>query len=153
MTVGNSCGVNDGAAAVLIMSEDKAKELNLQPVLRFVDSSVTGVDPNYPAAAPIPAVSKLLSKTNFSIEDIDLIELNEAFAVKVVLFAQAFSISYDNLNPEGGAIALGHPYGASGAILVTRLFNEVQRMESNYCVSAIGIGGGLGIAVLWERVT
>ncbi|MBP2076845.1 acetyl-CoA C-acyltransferase [Oceanobacillus polygoni] len=153
VTAGNSCGVNDGAAAVLIMSEDKAKELNLQPILSFVDSSVTGVDPNYPASSPVQAVSKLLSKTNLSIEDIDLIELNEAFAVKVALFAQAFSISYDRINPEGGAIALGHPYGASGAILVTRLFYEAQRLVPNYCVSAIGIGGGLGIAVLWERIT
>ncbi|MCM3400378.1 MULTISPECIES: acetyl-CoA C-acyltransferase [Oceanobacillus] len=152
VTAGNSCGVNDGAAAVLIMSEDKAKELNLQPILRFVDSSVIGVDPNYPASGPIPAVSKLLFKNKLSIEDIDLIELNEAFAVKVALFAQALSFSYDRINPEGGAIALGHPYGASGAILVTRLFYEAQRLEPNYCISTIGIGGGLGIAVLWERI-
>ncbi|RDW19713.1 acetyl-CoA C-acyltransferase [Oceanobacillus chungangensis] len=150
VTAGNSCGINDGAAAVLVMSEEKAKELNLNPVLRFVDSVVIGTDPNYPATGPIPAVSKILAKNNLSIEDINLIEINEAFAVKIALFAREFSISYGKINPEGGAIAMGHPYGASGAILVTRLFYEAKRYKPRYMLSAIGIGGGLGIAVLWE---
>lgn len=152
VTIGNCCGVNDGAAAVLVMSEEKAEELNLKPILRFVDSSVAGVDPNYPPVGPIPAVTNLLSKNQLSMKDIDLIEINEAFAVKVALFARHFSIPYEIINPEGGAIALGHPYGASGAILVTRLFYEVQRRISKYSLSTIGIGGGLGVAVLWEKV-
>lgn len=152
VTAGNSCGINDGAAAILVMSEDKAKELNLDPILRFVDSTVSGVDPNYPATGPIPAVSNLLTKNNLSIEDIGLIEINEAFAVKVALFAREFSIPFHNINSEGGAIALGHPYGATGAILVTRLFYEAKRYKPNYCISTIGIGGGIGIAVLWELV-
>ena len=153
VTAGNSCGINDGAAAVLVMSEDKAQELNLKPVLRFVDSAVIGTDPNYPATGPIPAVSKILAKNNLLIEDIDLFEINEAFAVKIALFAREFSISYDKINPEGGAIAFGHPYGASGAILVTRLFYEAKRYQPRYLLSAMGIGGGLGIAVLWEMVS
>ncbi len=152
VTLGNCCGINDGAAAVLVMSEETAKELGYQPILRFVDSVVTGVNPNYPGTGPIPAVSDILSKHSLSIRDIDLIQLNEAFASKVVACAQELSIPYDKLNVEGGAIALGHPYGASGAILVTRLFYEVQRYEANYAISTIGIGGGIGIAVLWERV-
>ena len=152
VTLGNCCGINDGAAAVLIMSEDKAKELGYQPILRFVDSVVTGVNPNYPGTGPIPAVSQILSRHSLTIQDIDLFELNEAFASKVVACAKELSIPYDKLNVEGGAIALGHPYGASGAILVTRLFYEVQRYKTNYSVSTIGIGGGIGIAVLWESM-
>jgi acetyl-CoA C-acetyltransferase len=152
VTLGNCCGINDGAAAVLIMSEEKAEELGYQPVLRFVDSVVTGVNPNYPATGPIPAVSKILFKHSLSIRDIDLIELNEAFASKVVACARELGIPYGKLNIEGGAIALGHPYGASGAILVTRLFYEVQRYKANYIISTIGIGGGIGIAILWESM-
>ncbi|WML55147.1 acetyl-CoA C-acyltransferase [Neobacillus sp. PS3-12] len=152
VTSGNCCGINDGAAAVLVMSEDKARELGYKPILRFVDSIVTGVDPNYPGIGPIPAVSKLLSRNSLSIFDIDLIELNEAFASKVVACARGLSIPYEKLNVEGGAIAFGHPYGASGAILVTRLFYEVQRYQVNYMISTIGIGGGIGMAVLWETI-
>jgi acetyl-CoA C-acetyltransferase len=153
VTLGNCCGINDGAAAVLVMSEEKAKELGYQPILRFVDSVVTGVDPNYPGAGPIPAFSKLLSRNSLLMSDIDLIELNEAFASKVVACARELSIPYEKLNVEGGAIALGHPYGASGAILVTRLFYEVQRYQANYVISTIGIGGGIGLAMLWERIS
>lgn len=152
VTLGNCCGINDGAAAVLVMSEEKAKELGYQPILRFVDSVVTGVNPNYPGTGPIPAISKILSRHSLAIEDIDLIELNEAFASKVVACAQELSIPYEKLNVEGGAIALGHPYGASGAVLVTRLFYEAKRYKAKYMISTIGIGGGIGIAVLWESL-
>lgn len=152
VTVGNCCGINDGAAAVLIMSEEKAGELGYQPVLRFVDSTVTGVDPNYPIIGAVSAVSKMLSRNSLLADDIDLVELNEAFAAKSVLFSKELSIPYEKINVEGGAIALGHPYGASGAILVTRLYHEVQRYLTKYCLSSIAIGGGLGVAVLWESV-
>lgn len=150
ITLGNCCGINDGAAAVLVMSEEKAKELGYKPIMRFVDSVVTGVNPNYPGTGPISAVSEILSKHSLSIEEIDLIELNEAFASKAVACAQELKIPFGKLNIEGGAIALGHPYGASGAILVTRLFYEIQRYKANLLISTIGIGGGMGIAVLWE---
>lgn len=151
VTAGNTSGVNDGAAAVLIMSEEKANSLGYEPVLRFVDSAVIGVDPHYPAYGPIPAVSRLLAKQQLTIEEIDLIQMNEAFAVKVALFAREFGIPYEKINREGGAIAIGHPYGASGAILVTRLFYETKRYKPKYMLTVLGIGGGLGMAVLWER--
>lgn len=152
VTLGNCCGVNDGAAAVLVMSEEKADQLGYQPILRFVDSVVTGVDPNYPIIGAVSVISKLLSAWELTAEDIDLIELNEAFAVKAVLFSRALSIPYEKMNVDGGAIALGHPYGASGAILVTRLFHEVQRYRSKYCLSVIAAGGGIGCSVLWESL-
>ena len=152
VTMGNCCGINDGAAAVLVMSEEKAEELGLEPILRFVDSAVIGVDPNYPALGPIPVVRHLLQKHSLTIKDIDLIEINEAFASKVVAFAKEFAIPYEKINREGGAIAFGHPYGASGAILVTRLFHEIQRYKTNYTISTIGIGGGIGVALLWESL-
>lgn len=153
ITLGNCCGVNDGAAAVLVMSEEKAKELGYRPVLRFIGSAVAGVDPNYPALGPIPAISSLLHAHSLTMQDIDLVELNEAFASKVIACAGALSIPYEKLNAEGGAIAFGHPYGASGAVLVTRLFHEYQRYDAKYAIASIGIGGGIGLAVLWERAS
>lgn len=152
VTMGNCCGINDGAAAVLVMSEEKALELGYQPILRFVDSSVTGVNPNHPILGAVFAISEILSKCNLTVRDIDLIEINEAFAAKVVLVSKELSIPYEKINVEGGAIALGHPYGASGAILVTRLCYEIQRYTAKYCLSAIGIGGGIGVSLLWERL-
>ncbi|GGC78058.1 acetyl-CoA acetyltransferase [Thalassobacillus devorans] len=150
ITMGNCCGINDGAAAVLVMSEAKAIELGYRPVLRFVDSAVTGVDPNHPITGAVSAISSLLKKCDLTVQDIDLIELNEAFAAKAVLISRELSIPYEKINPKGGAIASGHPYGASGAILVTRLFYEVQRSLTKYCLSVIGIGGGMGVSMLWE---
>ncbi|MDQ0230710.1 acetyl-CoA C-acyltransferase [Metabacillus malikii] len=152
VTIGNCCGVNDGAAAVLVMSEDKAKQLGLKPILRFVDSAVTGVHPHYPATGPIPSIRELLNQHSLTMQDIDLFEINEAFAVKIIACAKELEIPYEKINVSGGAIALGHPYGASGAILVTRLFYEVQRRHVKYAISTLGIGGGLGIAVLWESL-
>ncbi|MFC3039800.1 acetyl-CoA C-acyltransferase [Virgibacillus xinjiangensis] len=150
VTMGNCCGINDGAAAVLIMSEEKADQLGYEPVLRFKNSAVAGVDPNYPVIGAIEATSRLLEKEGLNPTDIDLVELNEAFAVKPVLFSRELSIPYEKMNVGGGAIAFGHPYGASGAILLTRLFHEAQPHRAKYCLSAIGIGGGLGISVLLE---
>lgn len=152
VTLGNCCGINDGAAAVLVMSEEKAEEHEFEPILRFVDSAVIGVDPHYPALGPIPAVRHLLQKHSLTINDIDSVEINEAFSSKVVSFAQELGVPYEKINREGGAIAFGHPYGASGAILVTRLFYETQRYKTNYTISTIGIGGGIGIAILWESL-
>ncbi|MFC2949356.1 acetyl-CoA C-acyltransferase [Virgibacillus sediminis] len=150
VTMGNCCGINDGAAAVLIMSEEKAASLGYKPVLRFIDSAVIGVDPNHPITGAVSATSNLLEKQGLTAKDIDLVEVNEAFAAKPVLLSQELSIPYEKMNVEGGAIAMGHPYGASGAILLTRLFHEVRRHQVHLCLSAIGIGGGLGIAALWE---
>ncbi|EJQ97659.1 acetyl-CoA C-acyltransferase [Bacillus cereus] len=152
VTAGNSCGVNDGACAVLVMEEGQARKLGYKPVLRFVRSAVVGVDPNLPGTGPIFAVQKLLREMNLVIEDIDCIEMNEAFAAKVVACAQTLQIPYEKLNVNGGAIALGHPYGASGAMLVTRLFYQAKREHMKYGIATLGIGGGIGLALLFEKV-
>jgi acetyl-CoA C-acetyltransferase len=153
VTAANSCGIHDGAAAALIMEEDTALKLGYTPVLRFVDSEVAAVHPHYPGAAPIPAIKTLLNRNHLSIEDIEMIEINEAFASKVVACAQELTIPFKILNRIGGALTLGHPYGASGAIQVTRILHEVQRRKkTKYALAAIGSGGGIGLAVLFEAV-
>ncbi|WP_141430829.1 acetyl-CoA C-acyltransferase [Bacillus sp. 03113] len=153
VTAANSCGINDGACAVLIMSEKKANELSLKPILRFIDSEVTGVHPFYPGIAPVSAIRQLLDRNGLSIEEIDLFEINEAFASKIMACTNELKIPIEKVNVRGGAIAIGHPYGASGAMLVTRLFYEVQRQpKARYVVAAIGSGGGIGLAVLFEAV-
>ncbi|WFA06363.1 acetyl-CoA C-acyltransferase [Bacillus sp. HSf4] len=154
VTAANSCGIHDGASAVVVMDEQKAKALGLKPVLRFVDSEVSGVNPNFPQISPVPAIQKLLRRRGLSVQDIDLFEINEAFAVKIAACAQELGIGYHKLNVRGGALALGHPYGASGAILVTRLFHETKRRpDLKYVIAAIGSGGGIGTAVLFETVS
>ncbi|MDM5199427.1 acetyl-CoA C-acyltransferase [Fictibacillus enclensis] len=154
VTAANSCGIHDGAAAVLIMEENTAKKNGLQPVLRFMDSEVAGVHPKYPGSAPIPAIKSLLQRNKLTISDIDLIEINEAFASKIVACSKELTIPYEKLNVRGGALSLGHPYGASGSIMMTRLFHEVQRRKDvNYVLAAIGSGGGIGVAILLEVVT
>ncbi|PGT15258.1 acetyl-CoA C-acyltransferase [Bacillus cereus] len=152
VTAGNSCGVNDGACAVLVMEEGQARKLGYKPVLRFVRSVVVGVDPNLPGTGPIFAVNKLLNGMNLKVEDIDYFEINEAFASKIVACAKELQIPYEKLNVNGGAIALGHPYGASGAMLVTRLFYQAQREHMKYGIATLGIGGGIGLALLFEKV-
>ena len=152
VTAGNSCGVNDGACAVLVMEEGQALKFGYKPVLRFVRSTVVGVDPNLPGTGPIFAVNRLLNEMNVKVEDIDYFEINEAFASKVVACAKELQIPYEKLNVNGGAIALGHPYGASGAMLVTRLFYQAQRESMKYGIATLGIGGGIGIALLFEKV-
>lgn len=153
VTAANSCGINDGAAAVLVMDEETARTRCFLPVLRFVDSQVAGVHPFYPGAAPIPAIQTLLKRNGLTVEDIDLFEINEAFASKIVACAQELSIPFEKLNVSGGSLTVGHPYGASGAILVTRLFYEVQRRHGvRYVLAAIGSGGGIGVAMLFETV-
>ncbi|MEM5664755.1 acetyl-CoA C-acyltransferase [Bacillus toyonensis] len=152
VTAGNSCGVNDGACAVLVMEEGQARKLGYKPVLRFVRSAVVGVDPTLPGTGPIFAVKKILNKMNVKVEDIDYFEINEAFASKVVACAKELQIPYEKLNVNGGAIALGHPYGASGAMLVTRLFYQAKRDSMKYGMATLGIGGGIGLALLFEKV-
>ena len=153
VTAANSCGIHDGAAAVLVMEENTARKLGLQPVLRFVDSEVLGVHPNYPGISPVSAIQTLLDRNQLTIADLDLIEINEAFASKIVACAEELSIPFHKLNVSGGALTIGHPYGASGAIMVTRLFYEVQRRNDvNYVLAAIGSGGGVGLAMLFEVI-
>ena len=154
VTAANSCGIHDGASAVLVMEENTAEVLGFRPVLRFADSAVSGVHPNFPGIAPVSAIQTILERNQLAIEDIDLIEINEAFASKIVACAEALSIPYDKLNVCGGALTMGHPYGASGSIMVTRLFYEAQRRNHvKYVLAAIGSGGGIGVAMLFEVLT
>ncbi|HIS28776.1 MAG TPA: thiolase family protein [Candidatus Avamphibacillus intestinigallinarum] len=151
VTAGNACPINDAASAVLIMSKKKCEAFGLTPKLTFIDATSAGVDPNLAGIGPIPAVQKLLNRTKLTINDIDLIEFNEAFASQVLATTRALQIPHEKLNIGGGAIALGHPYGASGAILVTRLCQEMQRTKVKRGLATLGIGGGLGLATLFER--
>ncbi|MGF9977076.1 thiolase family protein [Viridibacillus arvi] len=152
VTAGNACPVNDGAAVVLLMSGDKCRELGLQPVMKFVDAVAAGVDPNYLGIGPVPAVEKLLVRNQLHINSIEQIEFNEAFASQVLASLKCLNISTTKVNAGGGAIALGHPYGASGAILVTRLFAQMQKKPIKKAIATLGIGGGQGLATLFEGV-
>lgn len=153
VTAANSCGINDGASAVLVMEENLAKSYGFNPVLRFVDSVVSGVHPNFPGISPVPAITELLARNKLVMDEIDLIEINEAFSSKIVACQEQLSIPVDKLNVCGGALTMGHPYGASGAILVTRLFHEVIRIKNaKYVIAAVGSGGGIGVTILLEVV-
>ncbi|GMA50000.1 hypothetical protein GCM10025857_13570 [Alicyclobacillus contaminans] len=153
VTAGNACPINDGASVCLLTSTAKARELGCRMALRYVDSVVVGVDPNYLGIGPIPAVQALMERTGYRLEDIDLVEFNEAFAAQVLACVNAWAWPHERLNVNGGAIALGHPYGASGAVLVTHLFHEMmRRQDARLGMTTMGVGGGLGIAVLWEKV-
>lgn len=150
VTAANSCSVNDGAAIILVMSREKAEYIGLKPVLTFVDSVTVGVDPNDLGIGPVPAVRKLLKRQRLRMGDIGLVEFNEAFAAQVVASLEELEIPWEKVNVGGGAIALGHPYGASGAILVTRLFHEMKAGKARAGLATMGIGGGMGSALLFE---
>ncbi|MGE7304415.1 acetyl-CoA C-acyltransferase [Priestia megaterium] len=152
VTAANSCGINDGACITLVMEEQKARSLGFQPVLRFIDADISGVSPLYPAIAPVSAIKNILKRNSLTVDDIDLFEINEAFAVKVVACMQELGIREEKVNIRGGALNLGHPYGASGAILATRLFYESKRRDVRYVIAALGSGGGIGTAVLFEVI-
>lgn len=152
VTAGNSCPINDGAAVVLLMSKKKCESLSLKPLFRFVDAESAGVSPHLLGIGPVPAVQKLLERRNMNVAEIDVIEFNEAFASQVLASLRELSIPQEKVNRGGGALALGHPYGASGAILITRLCAEMVRSSATLGLATLGIGGGLGIATLIERV-
>ena len=152
VTAGNSSGINDGAAALLLTSAEKAEELNLTPMVRVVASAVAGVDPAYMGLGPIPATRKVLQRSGLTIDDMDVIELNEAFAAQVIPCIRELKIPLEKLNPNGGAIALGHPIGFSGARLVTTLVHELRRRQGRYGLATMCIGVGQGIAMLMEAI-
>ena len=152
VTAGNSSGINDAAAALVLMARNRAQKLGLIPRARVVASAVAGVDPAYMGLGPIPATQKVLQRAGLSIRDIDLIELNEAFAVQVLQCARELEIDEEQLNVNGGAIALGHPLGCSGARLVVTLLHELERRGGRYGLAAMCIGVGQGIATIIERV-
>lgn len=152
VTAGNACPLNDGAALVLIMSREQCEKYKLKPILRFVDAQAAGVDPNVLGMGPVPAVHKVLSRQQLSVVDLDIVEFNEAFASQVLASLHELQIPEEKVNLGGGALAIGHPYGASGAILMTRLYAEMLHNPYKRGIATLGIGGGLGIATLIEAV-
>ncbi len=152
VTAGNASGINDGASAVLVTSEEKARELGIKPVASIVSYAVAGVDPSIMGIGPVPAMQKALDKAGLSLDDIDLFELNEAFAAQSLAVLRDIPIPMDKLNVNGGAIALGHPVGASGTrILVTLLHEMKKRDDAKLGMATLCIGGGMGIAMIVEK--
>lgn len=152
VTAGNSSGINDGAAALVLMSHSRAQKSGLRPRARIIASAVAGVDPAYMGLGPIPATRKALQRAGLTIQDMDLIELNEAFAVQVLQCVRELEIDEEKLNVNGGAIALGHPLGCSGARILTTLLHELERREGRYGLATMCIGVGQGIATIIERL-
>lgn len=151
VTAGNSSGINDGAAALVIMSLDKAKELGLKPMAILRKGVSCGIDPAIMGMGPYCAVTKLMEKSGFNLGDIDLFELNEAFASQSIASIRELGIDSEKVNVNGGAIALGHPIGASGARILVTLLHEMEKREARYGVASLCIGGGMGVASLIER--
>src|SRR5712671_3221149 len=151
VTAGNSSGLNDGAAALVIASEDKARQLGVEPLATFVGSAVAGVDPRVMGIGPIPAVRKLLARTGVDVSQLDLVELNEAFASQSLAVIRELGLDHERVNVNGGAIALGHPLGMSGARLVVSLLHELWRRGGRYGLATLCVGVGQGQAALFER--
>jgi 3-oxoadipyl-CoA thiolase len=152
VTAGNSSGLNDGAAALVIASEEKARQLGLEPLGVFLGSAAAGVDPRVMGVGPIPAVQKVLARTGLDVGSIDLVELNEAFASQSLAVIRELGLDPEKVNVNGGAIALGHPLGMSGARLVVSLLHELRRREGRYGLATLCVGVGQGQAALFERV-
>jgi len=152
VTAGNSSGRNDGASALVLMSEEKAADYGLKPMARVVSQGVAGVRPDIMGFGPVPATKKALKAAGLNLEDIDLIELNEAFAAQSLAVIKELGMNMKKINPNGGAIALGHPLGASGAIILTKLLHELERRSLRYGLATLCIGGGLGIATIVENL-
>jgi acetyl-CoA C-acetyltransferase len=153
VTAGNACPLNDGAAAVLVMSEVRAAELGLQPRARIIASAVAALRPEVMGLGPIPAIQALLARTGLKIEDIDVVEINEAFAAQIVPCMRELGITEEQLNPFGGAIALGHPFGMTGARIMTTLLNGLDARDGRYGIESMCVAGGMGQAMLVERLS
>ncbi|HEY7525839.1 MAG TPA: thiolase family protein [Candidatus Limnocylindria bacterium] len=152
VTAGNSSGINDGAAAVLVTSESRARELGLRPIMRMLSSAVAGVDPATMGLGPIPASRTALDRAGLSVADMDLVELNEAFAAQAIPVMRELGLDASKTNVNGGAIAIGHPLGASGARLVATLAHELRRRGARHGLATMCIGVGQGIASVWEAI-
>jgi acetyl-CoA C-acetyltransferase len=151
VTAGNASGLNDGAAAVLVMKKEKANELGLKPLVSIVSSSTIGVDPSIMGIGPVPAVKKALEEAKWSIEELDLIEANEAFAAQSLAVSKELDWDMNKVNVSGGAIALGHPIGASGTRILVTLIHELERQNKKKGIATLCIGGGQGVAMCVER--
>jgi acetyl-CoA acyltransferase len=152
VTAGNSSQTSDGAAAAVVMSEARARELGLAPLARFVGYAVAGVDPELMGIGPVAAIPKLLARTGVRLEEVDVIELNEAFAAQAIAVVRKLGLDPARVNPSGGAIALGHPLGCTGAKLTATALHELRRRGGRYALVSMCIGGGMGAAGLFERV-
>jgi acetyl-CoA C-acetyltransferase len=152
VTAGNACPLNDGAAAVLVMSEERASALGLTPLARIIASTVAAIRPEVMGLGPIPAIQALLEQTGMAIEDIDIVEINEAFAAQVIPCRDELGIDAEQLNPYGGAIALGHPFGMTGARIMTTLINGLRARGGRYGIESMCVAGGMGQAMLIERL-
>ncbi len=151
VTAGNASGINDGAAAVVVMSEEKAKELGVKPMATFVTGALGGVDPSIMGVGPVASTKKALAKVNMTIDDMDLIEANEAFAAQSVAVARDLKFDMSKVNVNGGAIALGHPVGASGCRILVTLLHEMQKRDAKKGLATLCIGGGMGCTTIVER--
>jgi acetyl-CoA acetyltransferase family protein len=151
VTAGNSSGINDGAAALVVASEERARDLGVEPLGTFVGSAVAGVDPRVMGVGPVPAVRKLLARAGVGVGDVDLVELNEAFASQSLVVIRELGLDEAKVNVNGGAIALGHPLGMSGARLVVSLLHELRRRGGRYGLATLCVGVGQGQAALFER--
>jgi acetyl-CoA C-acetyltransferase len=152
VTAGNACPLNDGAAAVIVMSDAKARELGITPLARIVASGVSALNPEIMGLGPIEACRQTLKRANMTIDDIDLVEINEAFAAQVIPSAKHLGISWDKLNVKGGAIALGHPFGQTGARIMTTLLNALEDTGKTFGLESMCVGGGQGMAMIVERL-
>jgi acetyl-CoA C-acetyltransferase len=153
ITAGNACPLNDGAAAVIVMSDTKAAELGITPLARIVSSGVSGLDPEIMGLGPIEASRQALARAGKTIEDIDLVEINEAFAAQVIPSAKHLGIPWDKLNVKGGGIALGHPFGMTGARIMTTLIHALQDEDKTFGLETMCVGGGQGMAMVIERLS
>ncbi|WP_340536912.1 acetyl-CoA C-acetyltransferase [Nocardioides sp. GXZ039] len=153
VTAGNSCPLNDGAAALVVMSEAKAKELGLTPLARIVSTAVTALSPEIMGLGPVAAIPTALRNAGLALADIDLVEINEAFAVQSLGSAQQLGIPLDKLNVNGGAIAVGHPFGMTGARITATLINSLQWHDKQFGVESMCVGGGMGMAMVLERLS
>jgi 3-oxoadipyl-CoA thiolase len=152
VTAGNSSGINDGSSAILVMEKELAERLRLKPIARVVTSAVSGVHPDYMGIGPVPATRKALQRAGLTVDNLDLIEINEAFAAQSVACIKELELDMDKVNVNGGAIALGHPLGCSGARIVTTLVHEMQKRDVRYGLATMCIGVGQGIATIIEKM-
>jgi len=152
VTAGNASGINDGAAGLVLATGDAVRRLGLKPLARLVGYAHAGVEPELMGLGPIPATRKVLEKTGLKLSDLDVIESNEAFAAQACAVARALDFDPEKVNPNGSGISLGHPVGATGAIIATKAIHELQRIQGRYALATMCIGGGQGIAVVFERV-
>jgi acetyl-CoA C-acetyltransferase len=152
VTAGNACPLNDGAAALLIMSDEKAKAEGYAPRARIIASTVAAIRPEVMGLGPIPAIQQLLKNTGMTIDDVDVVEINEAFAAQIVPCKDELGIPDEKLNPFGGAIALGHPFGMTGARIMTTLLNDLETLEGTFGIESMCVAGGMGMAMLVERL-